>query len=356
MAGSKGGIVLYHYPYSPYARRVVWYLALRGIEYSQCTQPAYLPRPDLKELLGIHYRRIPVLAIGRDVYCDTRIILAKLETLFPGSELAPRTPEAVTIQKLLSAWIIESGIFVSGSQLIPSDLPLMRDPRFQRDREDFSGRSWEKSKQDQLRPEALANIRRSIHLVETTLLADGRDWILATSKPTLADIEGMRRTRQIHCHRHVIALLTSAAIWVFHWLKGLKGALPSDIISQESYPKVFAWMARFDRELQEAHARAPKPTNLKGAEAAKQVEAALSIDAEPVIDAKDPLGLQANTIVEVWPIDSGSRHRDVGTLLGLDIDEVVIGVKTQNGQEIRLHFPRQQFRIRAVSSDSSARL
>lgn len=29
------------------------------------------------------YRRIPVLSIGRDVYNDTRIIIAKLEELFP---------------------------------------------------------------------------------------------------------------------------------------------------------------------------------------------------------------------------------------------------------------------------------
>ena len=180
----------YHYPFSPFARRVIWYLALRGIDYAQCIQPPMLPRPDLKELLGVHYRRIPVLAIGRDVYCDTRIILAKLEALFPGSELTPATPEHVAIQRLLSAWIIESGIFVSGSSLIPSNLPLLRDPKFQKDREEFSGRSWDKGKQDQLRPEALANIRRSFHLVETTLLADGRDWILSTPKPTIADIEG----------------------------------------------------------------------------------------------------------------------------------------------------------------------
>lgn len=29
-------IILYHYPYSPYARRIVWYLSLRGIPYCQC--------------------------------------------------------------------------------------------------------------------------------------------------------------------------------------------------------------------------------------------------------------------------------------------------------------------------------
>jgi hypothetical protein len=29
-------VIVYHYSYSPYARRLIWYLALRGIPYSQC--------------------------------------------------------------------------------------------------------------------------------------------------------------------------------------------------------------------------------------------------------------------------------------------------------------------------------
>ena len=146
--------------------------------------------------------------------------------------------------------------------------------------------------------------------------------------------------------------LTSTAIWVFDWLKGMKGALPTNIISDATYPRVFAWIARFNKEIQNARARAPKPTTLKGLEAAERLGSAGFADAEPAVDAGDPLGLQAGSTVEVWPIDSGFRHKDVGTLLGLDTDEVVIGVKSQCGDDMRLHFPRQQFRIKAVSSDS----
>ncbi len=36
MANPDVPIVLYHYTFSPYARRIVWYLTLRGIPYSQC--------------------------------------------------------------------------------------------------------------------------------------------------------------------------------------------------------------------------------------------------------------------------------------------------------------------------------
>lgn len=37
-------------------------------------------------MLGIPYRRIPILAIGNDVYCDTSLIAAVLERRFPASE------------------------------------------------------------------------------------------------------------------------------------------------------------------------------------------------------------------------------------------------------------------------------
>lgn len=43
-------------------------------------QPPVMPRPDAARL-GIGYRRIPILAISRDIYLDTRLQLQKLEKL-----------------------------------------------------------------------------------------------------------------------------------------------------------------------------------------------------------------------------------------------------------------------------------
>ena len=45
-----------------------------------------LPRPDLADRLGVTYRRVPVLAIGRDVYCDSSLIAAVLERRYPASK------------------------------------------------------------------------------------------------------------------------------------------------------------------------------------------------------------------------------------------------------------------------------
>ena len=136
------------------------------------------------------------MSIGRDVYCDTRIILRKLEELFPNGRLGASSAEAKAIEKFLEIWAIESGVFVRASQLIPTSMPLLNDPKFTKDREDFSGRSWDKEQIASNRPEAVAAIRSGFKFLETTLLADGREWILKTKTPTLADIEGKQEVHR----------------------------------------------------------------------------------------------------------------------------------------------------------------
>ena len=197
-------IILYHYTFSPYARRITWYLALRGIDYAQCLQPPVIPRPDVNAL-GINYRRIPLMSIGRDVYCDTRIILQKLEQRFPDGALGATQPDQKAIEQLLEKWCIGGGVFVRASQLIPPEIPLFADPKFVKDRAEFTGRSWDLETVKKNRPEAIAEFRTFFDFLETGFLADGREWILKTEKPSLADIEGVSS-----CTRVITAAFTNS--------------------------------------------------------------------------------------------------------------------------------------------------
>lgn len=124
------------------------------------------------------------------MYADTRIILSKLEELFPKGKLGAADSHGKALEKLLESWTIDSGVFLRASQLIPPEMPLLKDPNFSKDREDFSGRPWSREKILENRPEAIAYIRNSFNMLETTLLADDREWILNGEKPSLADIEG----------------------------------------------------------------------------------------------------------------------------------------------------------------------
>lgn len=156
-------------------------------------QPVILPRPDLKAL-GVTYRRIPVLAIGRDIYCDTRLQLKALETQYPTSTIHPSinldTPEHAAICALFEKWSIDGGLFGRGALLIPADGEFLKDPKVQRDRSDFSAFSWTAEHVIKARPESMVSVREAFVLLEDSLLKDGRKWSVNTTKPTLADIEG----------------------------------------------------------------------------------------------------------------------------------------------------------------------
>ena len=131
---------------------------------------------------------------------------------------------------------------------------------------------------------------------------------------------------------------------MFDWLKGLKGALPSEHVSAQQYPKTFAWIDRFNHALKDAKARAPKPTVLKGDAAAQRILSAPLVDKEIGVNEGDPLGLRKGQVVSVHPIDSGVRYKDEGTLIGLNDDEIVITAEST----VRLHYPRTGFRVAAL--------
>ncbi|KAL8956306.1 MAG: hypothetical protein Q9183_006341 [Haloplaca sp. 2 TL-2023] len=294
-------------------------------------QPPTLPREDINAL-GIKYRRIPLMAIGRDVYCDTRLILQKLEERFPSGTLGASLPDQKALEGLLAKWTIDGGVFARAAQLIPPEMPLLNDPKFAKDREEFMGRSWQKEDIAKARPEAIAHMRGFFDFLENTILADGRSWVLNTPEPMLADIE---------------------AIWPFHWVIGMQGALPPSLFGKENFPKVYAWIARFDAAIKSAKASAPKPTTLKGAEAVKQITQAEFAEPEGEVEAHDPLGLRKGQYVESWPIDSGFRHRDSGQLVALTQREVVLKTQAKIGhKDVHVHHPRTNFRIQAVSGGS----
>ena len=140
------------------------------------------------------------------------------------------------------------------------------------------------------------------------------------------------------------------AVWPFHWLLGLKGALPPSLISKETFPKVYTWIDHFSEAVLTAKSSAPRPTTLTGAEASEYVIQAEFAESEGEVDANDPLGLKKGQDVESWPIDSGFNHHDRGRLVSLTSKEVVLASPTKvGGKEVRIHQPRWNYRIRAVS-------
>ena len=331
-------IIHYHYSSSPYARRITWYLTLRNIPHAQCLQPAIPPRPDIAAL-GVQYRRIPMLTIGRDIYLDTRMILHVLQRRFPNADphfrplASAETPDQRALQKLFEHYTVDAGIFDRMAQCIPLDSPLLKNPKFTKDRESFTGWSWDFDEYARVRPEALVCMRQAFELLED-VFSDGREWVLGTKTPSLGDIE---------------------AIWPFDWLVEMEGAFPPEWISQQQFPSTYAWMTRFRAALKAAAASntQSQATEVKCDEAVKHIVGSSFAGAKANVDKDDPTGLREGADVQIWPTDTGTSCRDQGKLVGLTKDEMVISTPTKDGgNEIRIHAPRWGFRIREVGESS----
>ncbi len=203
-------------------------------------QPRIMPRPDIAGL-GIKYRRIPILSIGRDVYFDTRLILKKLQQLAPERPFRAHdsSPEHRALEELLQTIALDSGLARNVVMILSAKSPMMKDAAFVKDRADLVGSSFTFTAETAaaLRPDAVMEVKKVLRLLESTLLADGRTWLLNGESPSLADIE----------------------LWPLHWMFTATWALPPDQISAEIYPKVFAWTERFQKAMSNAVAALPAP-------------------------------------------------------------------------------------------------
>lgn len=257
------------------------------------------------------------------------MILHALEARFPPSSQHPPLSSTSTagLDALLSVFTVDSGVFSRAAQLIPSHLPLINDKRFTTDRADLTGQqSFSAASLDRARPEAEAHMRRLFDIYES-ILSDGREWISATPKPGMGDIN---------------------AVWPLHWMDEL-GSLPAKLFGPGKYPKTNAWVARFKDALAKAKKTADpaaiKPVTLSGDAVYDFVTRAPK--AKTVVEAEDPLPLKAGQKVVVFPLDTGSKHKDTGRLVGLTKYEVAIAVPTgkDSKKEVFLHAPRTGYRI-----------
>lgn len=320
--------ILFTYDISVYGRKVDWYLTLRGFNHVQCIQPNRMPRPDL-ERLGIAYRRIPILAIGRDVYCDTRIIIDKLEKLFPKNSLGSIHAYEQGLERIMQTWINDGGPFWRSAGLIPPDVGVMLDQKWTADRSEMTGTTFNRDTMAAGRKDAYAHMKVNFEIVEHGILADGRKFIFATEEPTLADIH---------------------TIWPFDWVIGesmeMGEHLDPDVISDTHFPRVYAWVKRFREAIGKAQHESETPNIISSEDMIETILASDHWEKESTVDELDPLKLRKNQMVEVYPMDTGFNHHDRGRLVSLCQNEVVIESKVKDGNgHLRLHFPRHNFKI-----------
>lgn len=86
MAPGTPAVVLFGYDSSTFTLKARLALRLKQIPYTFVPVPTIMPRPLLRDNFHLTYRKIPVLAIGREIYCDTSLVIEALEHFFPEGE------------------------------------------------------------------------------------------------------------------------------------------------------------------------------------------------------------------------------------------------------------------------------
>ncbi|RJT25768.1 glutathione S-transferase family protein [Chakrabartia godavariana] len=174
-------VLLHHYDNSPFSEKVRICLGIKGLDWGAVEQPVIMPKPQLLPLTG-GYRRIPVMQIGADIYCDSVLIVRELERRYPEPTLFPDGNRGLA--QGLALWTDRS-LFQAAVAVIFGNLAEHVDPAFIKDREALSGQPFDTARMRMAIPHMTAQLRAHVALVAEQL-ADGRRF-LTGDRPGLAD-------------------------------------------------------------------------------------------------------------------------------------------------------------------------
>jgi glutathione S-transferase len=305
-------IILHHYELSPFARKVRAVFGYKAIAWQSCLQPRVPPRPELSIMTGA-FRRIPVMQIGADLFCDSNLALRVLEQLHPSPAIRPASD---MLSQPLSQWF-EPRMFTVFSAL------RFRDPddvkgvfasdeerkAFARDRAPFMAPMQDISKNAENAPTAAAQARIYVQWIEDRLTGSGA--FLQGDKPTHADF---------------------SAWHPLNWIKDHSAR--RDLLSE--FDQVWSWVDRIAAFGEGPHSPISAADALS---TAKQTSHSFSLPNSP--GPGDPA---PGSRLRVSPADYGTDAVE-GDLLSIGLDHVSIRRETPETGAIALHFPRWGYRV-----------
>ena len=300
-------IILHHYDMSPYAEKIRLALGRKSLQWRSVQTPMVMPKPDHVELTG-GYRRVPVLQIGADIYCDTHGIARALDRLYLDPPLSPRGME--TVENALSRWAETTFMMVV---LAFFGIGGVFPEEFVEDRRKTMvppGANLDQTKV--ILSSKLLQIRANLDRLEHQL-ADGRAFLLG-SEPCLADLSAYHPLLFLSTHPRTAALL-------------------------QPLRRVPAWMQRV-RAI--GHGKPSPITSAEALEIARAAQPA-AFEGEPVL----PDGMRLGTPIVVIPDEYGSGIV-AGSLAASGLHEIAVRRQTERAGEVVVHFPREDYSVVAT--------
>jgi glutathione S-transferase len=305
------GIFLHHYPASLFSEKVRLLLGYLKLPWRSVIIPSIMPRPLLMPLSG-GYRKTPVLQIGANVYCDTKLIARALarhagdQTLYRLGFPAHRVADWADVHLFQVTVALNFSPTAAAAML--GRIPPAEAAAFQKDRAELS----QGAAITRYSPEVAAAY---LHHALCELDAGVAEGFLFGDRPCIADFA------VYHClwfvdNNEVNAPLLDAYRHVRGWLQRMAEIGHGSVIES-------------DGEAALAAARAIEPVL-------------------PELDNRMPKGFELGQAVEVAPVDYG-RVPVRGALAGWSADEIVLERETPETGAIMTHFPAPGFEVRPAS-------
>lgn len=373
MASKLPPLVLFGYDSSAFTTKVRVTLRLLQLPHTYITVPSMMPRPILVDNFNLTYRKIPVLAIGQDVFADTSLIIEHLHSNpslrayraeQEGSLEVHYDTRSRVLARLLSSHYTDRPLFRLTCGLMPSSVWRSK---FGTDRAGLIGHTLDPDKLQKKVPRNLAWLDTYLSILEPLFADNKGQWFLDTEKPSAADLSLWYQLDwgEKFARGEGIDNLTAGDAPNMNE----EGMAP--VFNSSRYPGLWAWFENFKDYVDalpkvETRVEGVDETgvdkvmsSLEKAERSEEIPM-LPTPNERLQDLEESIGLKIGSRVSIAPDDTGRGDPTLGKLIAMSPEEAVIEPegpeavgkegKRARIQDVRLHFPRVCFTISPVRS------
>jgi glutathione S-transferase len=294
--------ILHHYDVSPYSEKIRLIFGLKKLAWQSVLTPWIMPKDDLTELTG-GYRKAPVLQIGADIYCDSRLIPRVLDELEPSPPLFAGGSEATEFALgAMSDATFMAGVvlFLGAGDIFP--------PEFLEDRQKMFPGGFKVEEAQAAMPAKRGQIREVLGTWNQQL-SDGRPYLLG-DKISIADFS-------VH---HVVWFLS---------------AYPVSSTMLSPYISLVTWLERISAI---GHGERSEISGSDAIEIARQAVPSQGLG----VEAGDPNDWAVGDHMVVLAEDY-AREPIEGELVTANLQEIAIRRHSEKAGDLVVHFPRQGF-------------
>jgi len=302
-------IILHHYPPSPVSEKIRVAMGFKKLAWKSVEQNRLPDRPELFAMTG-GYRRIPVMQIGADIFCDTQCIFRELEQRFPKPSFHPSGDSGASFG--LSRWM-DSQFFELGVRVAFAPVA------------------------DSLPPDLIADRTRLYFGPDGDMAAEAKDipHTLAQLRPQLGWLDDQLKSNGAYLHG-AKASLSDLLAWHIVWF--VKGRYGDAEFLLAEFPQLLAWVSRMEAI---GHGTSSDMTR----EESLSIALHATSDTPERTDAADPQGLQVGMDVSVAPLTNSGESGVRGKIRSVSRDRIALARNDERCGDVVVHFPRVGYRV-----------